>query len=104
MFYKLGEPQRQKGITGVIIPIQWSDTEEPFDPFRSSSLIVSAVMQNGTLIIDEGELDAQIDQMEDDIIVSRTPIPGNTNVTKRFSKVSPGKKHVEKDKPDNAKV
>lgn len=92
MYYRLGTPQKQNGITGVIIPIQWSDTEEPFDPFRSSSLIVSAIIQDGNLIIDENDLDRQIDQMEEDIIVSRSALPKVAKISARFSRVTQGTK------------
>lgn len=92
MFYKLGDPQKQNGITGVVIPIQWSDTEEPFHPFRSSSLIVSAIIQNGNLVIDENDLNQQIDQMEDDILLSRTILPKVANISARFSRVAQGTK------------
>jgi hypothetical protein len=65
MFYRLQTPVKQKGITGIIVPIQWSRTEDPFEQFMSTQIIVSGIIQGTEMIIDEDELFEKVAEMND---------------------------------------
>lgn len=87
VFHRLGEPFRQPGIPGVIFPVEFSDGDEPFTPFLSTSIIVSGVVQGDELVIDEAELDAMLAKLEDDIAVQRAPIAPRVSVAGRIGVV-----------------
>ena len=89
MFHRLGEPFRQPGIPGVIFPIEFSDTDDPFHAFLTTSVIVSGVVKDGELIIDEDELNAAIARLEADITVQRTPIADTISIADRIGTVLP---------------
>lgn len=89
MFHKIGPPFRQSGIPGVVFPVQFSETDEPFHAILSTSVIVSGVVKDGELIVDEDELNANIAALEADLALQQMPVADTISIADRIGAVLP---------------